>query len=118
MTSTVTPPIRFLVMICDRPASKLRLVACPSQETVGIRHVVLGLVVDVVDRETLLLAFILDDARLAQYVDGGAAHLVDEVVRLHGEVLGELLAHQHRLAGDVHAAALVGAVEEIGAVVG
>ena len=31
--------------------------------------------------------------------------LVDEIVGFDREVLGELLAHQHRLAGDVHAAA-------------
>jgi hypothetical protein len=50
---------------------------------VGVREVVLSLVVDVVDRESLLLALVLDGTGAARDVDGGAADLVDEVVGLH-----------------------------------
>jgi hypothetical protein len=75
-------------------------------------------VMDVFGGAALLLAFVLDLARLAQDVDGGAAHLVDEIVGFEREVLGDFLAHQHGLAGDVHAAAAVFAVKEVRAVIG
>src|SRR5271168_5170893 len=86
--------------------------------TVDIRRGVGGFIVQIFDRAGFLLAFVLDDAGLTQHIDGGAADLVDEIVALDGEVLGELLAHQHGFAGDVHPAAAVLAVEEIGAVIG
>ena len=77
-----------------------------------------GLVMQVLDGPALLFALVLDDAGVAQDIDRCAAHLVDEIVGFHRKVFGDFLAHRGGLAGDVHAAAAVLAVENIGTVIG
>ena len=76
-----------------------------------------GLVVHELCGAGFLLALVLYLARLAEHVDRCAAHLVDEVVRLEREILGDLLPHQRRFTGDVHSAAAVLAPENVGPII-
>jgi hypothetical protein len=82
-----------------------------------VRRGIGRLVVHELQGRALLDALVADLARLAQHVDRCAAHMIDEVVHLGGDVLGEFLVHRRRFAGDVHAAAAVLRIKDVCAVV-